>query len=318
MLWTILRWVLAVIPLVWIFSRIDFTRLGDTIRHVAWWTIPVLVVIILLGMFLQGLRWWMLLRAYLPTLALKRVLVSHFSALYYSIVLPTSGAQDVLRAVFIAKDNDYGVVWGASVVSRLLGAIVLVALALFGLLSLARHAVPHLRLYAIASVCLVAAAVFAAFSKRITRPIRPVMARVVPAKLLAIGEKIRDGIYHYRSKRAVLGRVFAVTVVLQFLLVVNAALLAMGITGRFRLIEFLAFIPVIEMVCISLPITPGGVGVREALLAVMFNLIGIGKEELGVYIALGYLGIVLKLVGVFALPFLKKDATGPAAAVPRQ
>jgi uncharacterized protein (TIRG00374 family) len=311
---TIVRWLVAVIPVVWIFSRIDLARLAITIRQVAWWTVPVLVVLLLAGMFLQGLRWWMLLRAYLPSLPFGRVLASHFAALYYSIVLPTSGAQDVVRAMLIAKDNDYGVVWGASVVSRMLGAIVLVGMALFGLFSLASTVVPHVQIYAILSAILIVAVVFAAFSKRVTRPLRALLAPVTPARLLKIGERVRDGIYHFRSKRAVLFRVFLVTLLMQFVVIATTAFLAFGITGQFRLIAFLAFIPVIETICISLPLTPGGLGVREGLLAIMFHVIGYGTETLGVYIALMYIGFILRLAGIFALPFLKKRE--PVSSVP--
>jgi len=50
------------------------------------------------------------------------------------------------------------------------------------------------------------------------------------------------------------------------------------------------------------PLTPSGIGVREVLLKLMFDHVGLSGEQLGVYIMLGFLATSLKLVGL--LPIL--------------
>jgi hypothetical protein len=64
----------------------------------------------------------------------------------------------------------------------------------------------------------------------------------------------------------------------------------------------LAFIPLIEIACVALPITPNGIGIREPLSALMFKQMGLSVEQLGIYIAMYYFAFSLKLVG--GLPLL--------------
>jgi uncharacterized membrane protein YbhN (UPF0104 family) len=59
----------------------------------------------------------------------------------------------------------------------------------------------------------------------------------------------------------------------------------------------LAYVPLIEILSLSIPLTPSGLGIREALTKLMFQQIGLSNEQLGVYIVLGLLSILLKLVG---------------------
>jgi hypothetical protein len=91
--------------------------------------------------------------------------------------------------------------------------------------------------------------------------------------------------------------VFFITVVVQLLLVGYTCIIIKGISGRFFVWECLTFIPMIEIVCVSIPLTPSGLGVREILLKMMFTHIGLANEQLGVYIMLGFLATSLKLVG---------------------
>ena len=120
--------VLAVVPLVWIFLRLDFNVLFQYIPMVAWWTIPVLCFLIFLSTFLQGFRWWILLRAMTPDVPFLRVLSYHFIGVFYSVVLPTSASADIVRTVLLAKKIDYSVAWGATFLCRIIGFFVLVVL----------------------------------------------------------------------------------------------------------------------------------------------------------------------------------------------
>jgi uncharacterized membrane protein YbhN (UPF0104 family) len=121
--------------------------------------------------------------------------------------------------------------------------------------------------------------------------------KILPAKLQKIIEDVRQGIYMYRNKKAGLFSVFLLTVFIQILLVGITSLLIAGITGRFFFPECLAYVPLIEILSMSIPLTPSGLGVREFLTKMMFNHIGISNEQLGVYIVICFMAILLKLVG---------------------
>jgi len=110
-------------------------------------------------------------------------------------------------------------------------------------------------------------------------------------------EHIRNGIYLFRHKKKTLLLVSGVTLIVQILLVGYTSVIIKGLSGHFYFFECLTYIPVIEILCLSIPLTPSGLGIREVLLKLMFTHIGLSNDQLGVYITLGFMGIVLKLVG---------------------
>jgi uncharacterized membrane protein YbhN (UPF0104 family) len=55
--------------------------------------------------------------------------------------------------------------------------------------------------------------------------------------------------------------------------------------------------PIIEMISMAQPFTPNGMGVREALTTLMFQHLGLSKEQLGIYIILTLSSTLLRLIG---------------------
>ncbi|MBD3316298.1 MAG: flippase-like domain-containing protein [Chitinivibrionales bacterium] len=309
--WRIPRWLrftAAIVPLVWIFSRIEPRELIEASGRVAWWTVPTVLCIALSVMVLQGVRWWLLMFAFMPELPLKSTLTVHFKALFYSLALPSSAAQDVVRAAVLARQADYSIVWGATWVARLLGLLVLVLLSLMGLTQLDTQVAPaHIHLVISGTIILIAVLLVFSFSKKVTKRLRPAFQRILPYKITRIVEEIRQAIYVYIHKLPTLLGVLVITLAMQLLLILNATLLIMGITGEFLFEIVLSFIPLIEILCLSLPLTPNGIGVREALLALMFNQVGLSEEQLGLYVVIGFLVSALKVVG--GVPILWESVT---------
>ncbi len=263
-----------------------------------WWTLPFLVVAILGSMFLQGVRWWILLAAFIPRISFWKVISCHFEGLFYSIVLPTSAAGDFVRAALISKDNSYAVSWGSTWVSRIIGILALGLLTIFGLAFLGRQALPQGFLVSLISTfMLLALLIFLSFSKKITRHFRSLVTRFFPAGITAIFENIRQGIYVYRQKTGSLVSVLFFTIFIQLVIVGTTSVLISAITGKFYFLECLAYIPLIEILTMSIPLTPNGLGIREVLLKLMFNYIGLSNEQAGVYILMGFIAISLKLSG---------------------
>ncbi|MBN1761326.1 MAG: flippase-like domain-containing protein [Chitinispirillaceae bacterium] len=295
---TVGKLLLAALPIIWIFHYINIEKLGHSLQTTAWWTLPVMMLCILSLMFLQGIKWWMLLHAFLPDLSIAEVLSCHFKGIYYSIFLPTSAAQDVVRTVLLARNSDYGIVWGATWLARISGLVVLLGLSLYGIITVQPAMRPPgttlLFIVSGGGILLLSAVTF---SKLLTRRIRIIVSKILPRKVVATVEHIREGVYHYRNRRGCLLQVLLVTIVSQGIVVMNAVFLMKGITGKWYIAECFAYIPLIEIICLSVPLTPNGIGVRDALTALMFHAIGLPAEQLGTYILLGFASIVMKVVG---------------------
>lgn len=300
---TILKILGITIPLFFIFRQVDITKLGPAIRQVQWWAIPSILLTGLLMMILQGMRWWILIRAFTNKLSLLRSMAYHFSSAFYSLIIPNSISQEIIRTVFATKQAGSIISWSSSWIAKILGIVVSLGFSISGLIFLSGTGIPKsVTLIIIVLFGLLLLTIILSFSKKSTRLFRSILIPLIPKRFLGWIENLREGIYQFRNKKGTLIVVFLCTILVQFNMVIAAAILLSAITGSFYLSECMAYIPLIEMICMAQPFTPNGIGVREALVATMFKQLGLTSEQLGIYIIISYLSILLKLLG--AIPVL--------------
>jgi uncharacterized protein (TIRG00374 family) len=305
----ILALLLAITPIVLIFSQISLDEMRATLQKSAWWLLPMILASSFSAFFLQALRWAFLLRAFDPSLRFRRIISVHFKALYYSMILPTSAAQDIVRTLMISQQTHYAISWGAAWICRLIGLAMLLIFSFYGFFSLSDTALsPRLSPVFIFSVVTVLTAIFFSFSKAFTGLFRPFLGKIVPPNFFGAILNIRDAIFRFRHKRKAVLASALMTLCLYALVIFTPSLLLKGIAGRFYFIECLAFIPIIEVITMAAPLTPNGIGIREGLNALMLNYIGLSDEQIGLYVFFLLFTAFLKIVGGAPLlfGFLKK------------
>jgi len=264
--------IIVVIPLIWIYWRVDFNTLIKSFTQVTWWTAPVLITFVTISMFLQGFRWWMLLKTFIPHISMPRALSYHFIGAFYSIVLPSSASQDIIKTLLISNKYEYSASWAATWLARILGLMALSGLSLYGFATLQNVHLPDGWKQSLFLVYgLFFTLILISFSKKVTRPFRLILSRMVPLKVMNVLENIRQGVYYYRYKKKSVTLCFIVTLLTQLTLIISTCFAIKGITGKLFLPECLAFMPLIELISLSVPFTPNGMGVRETLSAVFSN-----------------------------------------------
>lgn len=302
----------AIIPFIWIFRRLDFHKMLADLPTVAWWAVPLVFAGTLATMVTQGTRWWLLLRAFTDEIPFLRALSYHFMSIYYSTVLPTSAGQEVLRTLFVLKKAGAAVGWGAAWVCKITALMLSLLFSVYGLASLSKGSLPRVMIIGIFGFFLLIILLgVISFSKGLTAPVRRLAASIIPAKILAVIENIREGIYQYRGKKKEMLFTLVLTFFLQAILIFNTSILIMGITGKLFFWECLAYIPLIEIVSMSMPFTPNGMGIRETLLALMFKHIGLTNEQLGIYVIIMSSANLLRLIGAIPI-FFTGQKPGPS------
>ncbi len=298
----IIRTIAVILPFIWILSKVQPSKLIIAFKEVQWWAILLSLSIILLTMFLQGLRWWILLRAFNKELSFTQSVSYHFKSIFYSLFLP-SAAQDVVRTLFVVKKVGASVSWSTTWVCKITGLIVSFASSIYGLSLLSNSSISGtLFKAALVIIFLISVLVALSFSKKLTAPLRSVLIKIIPRQYLSKAENLREGIYQFKYKKKNIILTILITATIQILLVTSAILQIKGITGVLFTKECFAYIPLIEIISVAQPLTPNGMGVREALSAMMFTHLQISSEQLGVYILIGNLVIMMKLIG--AIPIL--------------
>jgi len=141
------------------------------------------------------------------------------------------------------------------------------------------------------------------FSRRLSIRLLGIAEKVLPNRVISLLEDIRQAFLTYRHAYGVVIRVGCVAVGVQVcrIAVYYSTSLALGQDVSF--LHFLVFIPLIAIVA-AVPISFGGIGVREQMGALLFGQVGVEPATALAMMFLGYLaGILASLFGgiVFVL-----------------
>lgn len=304
-----LKYGIAIIPIIWIALSLRPEQFLEVLRNTSPWTTPVFAVGILLTYTIHGIRWWMTIKAFTPTVPFLHAMRIHFISIFYSIALPSSAATDIVRTVMLSKDNDTHAIWAATWVARVLSLVSICIVAAFGYFNIDEvRTIENVGWYATGAVIVAFLIVAASFSSRVARTGGIILRRIIPQKVFSVIAQIQKNVIVYRNKKRVLVEVFAMTILFYLIYFLTLAAGIAGITGHFNFWDVCGYGAVIEFICSAFPFTPSGMGIRELLSSQMFNYLGFSSEQLGVYVLLLLFAMALKLVCGIPLLFTNKIA----------
>jgi uncharacterized protein (TIRG00374 family) len=276
------------------------------------------LAITLLNFPIGAARWHVLLKpltrdvSYLETLRL--VFVAHF----FNVFLPGGIAGDVVRGLAARRPGLAGAdAFGSVVTDRLMALVAWIVIAGVGLAFGWRELVASgLHTYAAAAGALVLALTAALYSRRIGRRFAG-LARLVGRAGEQLAQ-LQDSLRGYRGWRGTLASAFAWTLLSHAFMIASIAALALAIGARAPLVAFISFVPIIAIVS-ALPLTWGGLGLRDAGFVLLFPSAGMTRAEaLGT--SLLFLATILVaavvggLVSLLPAPARQAEPSAPEAA----
>ncbi|MBT3346611.1 MAG: flippase-like domain-containing protein [Gemmatimonadetes bacterium] len=296
------RYLLAGLLLYWIFRKIDLAGLANAYQTTARWTIPLVVLMTWTIMSLQAFRLWILVRAQSPDIRLLHTLKCHFTGSFYSTFLPSSVAIDIVRGYLLSRSTNPSVVWGATWVCKVMYLLGWILFCLGGLVALG-GSVAGYNLYPVVGglAAIVILCISLSFSKRLSAPLRQPISRLLGTRIAHRLSEIRQSIYLYRTHAPSLVLTALVTLTIHLIAIIGTAFLIFGVSGSLFLEECFLFIPLVDMTTILVPLTPNGLGIREALYDVLFGYLQLSDEQLAVFILLSALSYVLRVTGVLTV-----------------
>ncbi len=272
--WAVVRVIISLGLLVAVLLTIGLEELLATVARAS---LPLLLVA--LGLFVSGIvvraaRWRALLVALGVRVPFRRLVYLYFSGAFFNLFLPTGFGGDVVRVVELAQEARATAALGTVVVDRLTGLLVLFAMALvalpFGgeLLSLEMRLL--VGLFAAAGLVVGGLVLEGHWLRRV--------GRWLPGPLSLSGEGALARAYAAVTAcgwRAVGEALFFSLLFNTLLILINyTAALAVGMDVP--LVYFLIFVPVLS-VTLMLPISVGGLGVRETTAVLLFAQIGVNE-----------------------------------------
>jgi hypothetical protein len=297
---------LVTAAILWYVLRdIDLAELGATLVHVspAWLAGALLLVAADRAVMIA--RWIILLRSAGVALQARKAVWIYLVSSFLGSFVPAGVGADASRAYAVAVRTDQGTEAVASVaIDRVLGMMALVGLGLAGLAGWAPQLGPAMRTQVMLAVAVGGAGLAAVlWADRVVAllPARWLASRA--GRLLAsVGQEVGA----FRRRPAVLAAVFALSIAVQFLRVLQGYCLGRGMGIEVELTYYLVFMPV-GLLLMLLPVSIGGFGLPQGAIVWLLEPVGVTHARafaLSTLIAL--LGLVGNLPGAVLYLFRTK------------
>lgn len=314
-----LRIVISLGALTFILTTIGLEEVIDLVRQADLVLMLVAFLLVVAGIAVRAVRWMALLRALGIRVPLRRLVELYFVGSFFNAFLPSGFGGDVVRVLELTQHTHATAAVGTVIVDRMSGLLVLFAMALAAL-PFSRGLLPGgvaSAIGLIAAVGLIAGGIV--LQGRLLRR----LGRWLPGPLSLEG----DGALA-RTYRAVtdcgplaIAQALGVSLVFNLMLVTLNYLVARAVGVDIAFTYFLLFVPILS-VTLTLPISIGGLGVREGMAAILFAQAGVDEAaavaaSLGVYLVSRVLagllgGLVYLAHGTLGLR-ARGDVADPAA-----
>jgi hypothetical protein len=296
-------------------SRIDFSQFWTTLRTANLTYVSVALLAYLVGQVISAVRWTVLSRPLGFVMGLSGMTAYYFIGMFFNLFAPGTVGGDLSKIYYLTREGqkDGTESWGAAmlrasvsvIADRAVGMCVLVWLGATGLILFSHYAIPasvRSSTYALAlglmigGVCL------------------PMITRLLPNASHPLAGKLRLALGSYgRELRAVpiaMALSLVVHLIQTWMHVVMGMALNLDLPFSFCLILY----PLVGVFA-SIPISFGGIGLRESGYMFLLGTLGLGAEK---GIAFGLLLFIIvaldSLVGGL-LFLLKRKKNSPASAV---
>ena len=303
--------VLAAVILAFLFTRIQrqsgFTRLLNEPKH--WASLLVAQGLVLTAFSLSFVRWFLLVRGLNMEFHLRDAFRLGSLGFMLNQVSPGSVGGDLLKAVFIAKEQPgrRPEAVATVLIDRFIGLYAMLLVASVGL-TFAEVANESIALiHTMQTIVWTSAAVGTAVFALVMSPMAPGRHFREPmGRLPVIGHtltRLIDGMAVYRSRRRYLFAAIGLATCTHILLVVAFWCVSRGLPVHGPTFFQNASIVPIALVAGAIPMTPSGLGTLEFVLEFLYVSIGASKGD-GTIVSLAYRATTYVVAGVGACYYL--------------
>lgn len=281
MLLRIIRTSITLLVLWILVQQLDWPSIADQVLTLKWWALPGAIVIQVIIFAVGTSRWWLFFRYEKTKHTFVQLLNPYFVGALFNNVLPAATGGDALRIYHIYKQG-YGPSIAASpiITERLTGFCVM-----FGLAS---AVIPFVTFEAgwLETLSLALPIIFVSLALVLLllgwpttyRPLHNFLAIKSNHKLLKALLQVAESSHSYFGAPGLLVKVIALSIAAQAMEIFVFVVLALGTGAELPLTSFILAVPLILIVS-GLPISIGGLGVREAAAITIFTAMGMGESE---------------------------------------
>jgi len=281
MIKSILKIIVSIGLLGFLALKLDWREVLERAALLSWWSLPLATAIQILVWGIANTRWWLLIRVHGLGHTYFNLVRPTYIGAFFNNLLPSSTGGDLFRMYHIYRQGHGAAVAVSPIVTeRAVGLLCMVALATVSIYHFSQetelfNALRTLLFWLLAcGIIGVGVVAFPATYYRFHRFLerwerfRPV------AGLLGITEATHT----YLKRPYILIALVIISLTLQGLQIVIFLILGAGVDAGLSAEQYLFIVPVI-LVAASIPVTVGGLGVREAAAVTLFTAAGMSQEN---------------------------------------
>ncbi len=274
-----IRVAISIILLILLFRQADEQSLLAIIKNVNKPLLLLAFLVFFLTYCLGLYRWVMLLKAVKIDLPLKRVITSFSGGIFFSLFLPSTIGGDFLRSVDLSVHTKKPKEVIATIfLDRLSGYIGLVILAVWAMFLGWKILEDRSVLISLGIIIgLLVIVLLLLFNKFLFSKINRFLKSPNAGKIRDLISDLHEEIHLFRGKPKVVAKNILVSIVIQAIPPLAFYIVALSLGVKINLAYFFIFIPIIGAITL-LPISIGGLGLRDASTIFFFAKVGVGKN----------------------------------------
>lgn len=284
------KFFLTCILLFLLLFHLDLDEGRQLLSHINLFILLAAIGLHILAFLCSSFRWWLLLRHIEPNCAYRDIAPAYYLGLFSNNFLPTGFGGDVVRTAYLtARGHHANSLISSTLLDRVLGLIVLL---LTGLLAMSIQDTFHLKannilIFSFATMT-VLFGVWVLFSRAYLNWLRrrSLFSRNHKRYYQFLANLFEIFHMYLKSPWLLLNGVL-ISLILQVLVIGVYALLGYGLNLNLSLITYFIIIPLV-MLATNIPISLGGLGVREGALVTLLVSSGVNYEQ-GVLLSFLYL-----------------------------
>lgn len=274
-----LRVGISIALMFFLFRQVDKKSLLEIVKNADKPLLLLVFFAFFLNYILSIVRWELLLKAANICLPLKRVVISYAGGLFFNLFLPSTIGGDFMRSIDLAAHTKKAREVIVTVfLDRLSGYIGLVLLTLFSMLfgwRLVQDRSVLLAVLIIVSVlCLV---LLALFNKFFYSKINKLFDSGGSNRIGEFIGKLHREIHIFRNQKKMIIKSIFLSLLIQIFSPIIFYIIARALGANTGIIYFFVFIPIISAITL-LPISIGGLGLRDATTIFFFAKAGLTKD----------------------------------------
>jgi len=277
--WYWIKWVISILLLALVFYQIDFEKFRESLGLVTWWFYPASFAIFLIGQWISTYRWQM----FLPQHPFMDLFKLNLMSQFYAFLFPSSLTGDVAKVVQIDKSKGGTSNTVASVfLDRAFG---FVALLLLMVLSFEMCSVDKFSNFKIINALLIAASIVflvllrffnqISFLKNLEFSVLDNYPRIL--KLFKGLKSTLSESSSMLSNHSTLWINLLAAIVFQLVLASNFLLLDYLFSWGLNIFDYV-LISGVTQIAMLLPISAGGIGLRDVSFVALMMAAGIERE----------------------------------------